>query len=218
MNNIKEDINNNYFFTSHINNIVIDETKPYSIFGYDNARIFKDISTDSFINNIFDEKKKLFNFVDYTFYSIYTKIPKIHELMYLNGFFFDSSEYITIIFKGGNTMSFFFDIIISTIANKNPSIFNEKLNTIHEYLKNHNVNLDLIDDDDFFMNSNDTIKNFFDEQKKKFKISDVDYTMYININDPIKYSVVSQLYNKILINSLIDIRNFFDSNYLEIKN
>lgn len=215
---IKKDIYDNYFFTSHINNLVSDETKPYSIFGYDNARVFKDMSTDSFINNIFDEKKKLFNFVDYTFYSIFTKIPKIHKLLYLNGYFMNSTEYLTIIFKGGNTMSFFFDIIMNTISEKNSELFDVKLNKIHEYLRVHNVDLKIIDDEMFNLKSDNTIKDFFTEQKKKFKISDVDYTMYINTNDPVKYSIISQLYNKILINSLIDIRNFFDSYYLNVKN
>jgi hypothetical protein len=215
---IKEDIYNNYFFTSHINNSVIDETKPYSLFGYDNARVFKDISTDSFVNNIFDEKKKLFDFVDYTFYSIFTKIPKIHKSLYLNNYFMNSTEYLTIIFKGGNTMSFFFDIIINTISEKNSELFDVKLNKIHEYLRSHNVDLKIIDDEMYYLKSDNTIKDFFAEQKKKFKISDVDFTMYINTNDPVKYSVISQLYNKILINSLIDIRNFFDSYYLNVKN
>ena len=216
--NIKEDINNNFFFTSHINNMAIDETKPYSLFGYDNARVFKDISTDSFVNNIFDEKNKLFNFVDYTFYSIFTKIPKIHKSLYLNGNFMDSYEYLTIIFKGGNMMSFFFDIILNTLEEKNSSIFNEKLNKIHEYLGEHNVNLKIIDDELFYLKSDDTFKDFFIEHKKKFKISDVDFTMYINTNNPVKYSIIHQLYNKILINSLIDIRTFFDSYYLSVKN
>lgn len=215
---IKEDIYNNYFFTSHINNLVIDETKPYSLFGHDNARVFKDISTDSFVNNIFNEKKKLFNFVDYTFYSIFTKIPKIHKSLYLNGYFMNTTEYLTVIFKGGNTMSFFFDIIINAIAEKNSDIFNEKLNKIHEYLSSHNVDLKIIDDELFYLKSDNTIKDFFTDQKKKFKISDVDFTMYINTNDPVKYSIISQLYNKILINSLVDIRTFFDSYYLNVKN
>lgn len=215
---IKTDIYNNYFFTSHINNMVVDETKPYSLYGYDNARVFKDISTDSFVNNIFDDKKKLFNFVDYTFYSIFTKIPKIHKLLYLNGYFMNNTEYLTVIFKGGNTMSFFFDIIINALAEKNSGIFNEKLNKIHDYLKDHNVDLKIIDDELFYLKSDDTIKDFFNEQKKKFKISDVDFTMYINTNDPVKYNIIHQLYNKILINSLMDIRTFFDSYYLSIKN
>lgn len=216
--NIKEDIKNNYFFTSHINNMVLDETKPYSLFGYDNARVFKDISTDSFVNNIFDEKKKLYNFVDYAFYSIFTKIPKIHILLYKHGYFLNSKEYITVIFKGGNTMSFFFDTIINTVANKNSNIFNKKLNNIYEYLKTHNVDLKNIDNELFYLNSDDTIGDFFIEQKTKFKISDVDFTMYINTNEPIKYNIITQLYNKILIESLIDIRNFFDSYYLDIMN
>ena len=215
--NIKEDIYKNNFFTSHINNLVIDETKPYSLFGYDNARVFKDISTDSFVKNIFDEKDKLFNFVDYTFYSIFTKIPKIHKLLYLNGYFMNTSEYLTVIFKGGNTMSFFFDIIIDALAKKNSEIFDVKLNKIFNYLKQHNVDLKTIDDELFYLNSDNTINDFFTEQKKKFKISDVDFTMYINTNDPVKYSIISQLYNKILINSLIDIRTFFDSYYENIK-
>lgn len=42
--------------------------------------------------------------------------------------------------------------------------------------------------------------------------------MYINTNDPVKYNIIHQLYNKILINSLMDIRTFFDSYYLSIKN
>lgn len=217
---IKKDIDDNYFFTSHINNVVLDETKPYSLFGYDNARIFKDISTDSFINNIFDEKEKLFKFVDYTFYSIYAKIPKIHNIMYLNGYFLDSEEYVDIIFKGGNTMSFFFDIIINSMSIKYSEIFDYKLNKIHDYLKKHNVDLNINDDDSdmFYLNSNNTIKDFFDDNKKKFKISDVDYTMYINIDEPIKYNIASQLYNKILINSLIEIRNFFDAYYNNVIN
>lgn len=215
--NIENDIYANYFFTSHINNLVMDETKPYSLFGYDNARIFKDISTDSFINNIFDDKNKLFKFVDYTFYSIYSKISKIHKILYVNGYFLDKNEYIDIIFKGGNTMSFFFDIIIKTLLDRYPEIFIKKINTMKEYLKSHNINLVNIDD---LLNSesDETIKTFFDENKKKFKISDVDYTMYLNINDPIKYDIVKQLYNKVLINSLIEIRKFFDIYYLYIIN
>lgn len=210
---IKKDIYDNYFFTSHINNLVSDETKPYSIFGYDNARVFKDMSTDSFIENLFDDKNKLLKFIDYTFYSIYSKIPNIHKLMYLNGYFMDIDEYITIIFKGGNTMSFFFDIILDAVGNKNKNVFDFKLNKIYEYLKNHNVDLRVLDKELFYLNSENNVKDFFNEHKKKFKISDVDYTMYINVNNPIKYSVITQLYNKILINSLVDIRNFFDSYY-----
>lgn len=216
--NIKKDIYDNYFFTSHINNLVADETKPYSIFGYDNARVFKDMSTDSFVENIFNDKNKLLNFIDYTFYSIYSKIPNIHKLMYFNGYFMDIDEYITVIFKGGNTMSFFFDIIIDAISNKNKDVFDFKLNKLYEYLQNHNINLKVIDKELFYLNSENIVKDFFSEHKKKFKISDVDYTMYINVNNPIKYSIITQLYNKILINSLVDIRNFFDSYYSYARN
>jgi hypothetical protein len=215
---IKKDIYDNYFFTSHINNLVADETKPYSIFGYDNARVFKDMSTDSFVENIFNDKNKLLKFIDYTFYSIYSKIPNIHKLMYVNGYFMDVDEYITVIFKGGNTMSFFFDIILDAVCNNNKEVFDFKLNKIYEYLQNHNVDLKVIDKELFYLNSENTVKDFFSEHKKKFKISDVDYTMYINVNNPIKYSVITQLYNKILINSLVDIRNFFDSYYSYARN
>lgn len=121
--NIKKDIYSNYFFTSHTNNLVMDETKPYSLFGYDNARVFKDLSTDSFIEKIFGEKDKLIKFIDFTFYSIFTNIPNIHKVMYVNGYFMDIEEYITIIFKGGNTMSFFFDIILNAVSDKNDKVF-----------------------------------------------------------------------------------------------
>lgn len=214
---IKTSIDDNYFFTSHINNSVIDETKPYSTFGHDGVRIFQDMTTDSFIEKIFNDKDKLYKFIDYTFYSIYSKIPNIHRSMYLKGYFMDISEYITVIFKGGNIMSFFFDIILDTIIKKNNSIFDFKLNQMYEYLQSHGVNLEKFDEELFYQNSENTIKNFFDEHKKKFKISDVDYSMYINVNDPIKYSIITQLYNKILINSLIDIRIFFDSYYSYVR-
>lgn len=215
--NIKEDIYSNYFFTSHINNLVMDETKPYSLFGYSNARIFKDTSTDSFVEKIFLNKDKLIKFIDYTFYSIFTKIPNIHKLLYTNGYFMNEKEYIKIIFKGGNIMSFFFEIILDSITKNKPEIFDYKLNQLNKYLTAHGVDLKITDNELFYAQSEETIKDFFNEQKKKFKISDVDYTIYINSNESVKYNIISQLYNKILINSLDEIRIFFDSYYLNIR-
>ncbi len=211
--NIKKEFDDKFFFTSHINNLVADETKPYSMFGSENARIFKDISTDSFVSNIFDKKDKLFKFIDCVFYLIYTRIPNIHNLLHSNNYYMDAYEYLTVIFKGGNVMLLFFDLMINYLRLSNSTIFETKLNTIYSYLKNHGIDLKNIDGDLFYQNSFETIDDFFNEHKKKFKMSDVDFTMYLNISEPIKYDIVSQLYNKILIDSLLEIRNFFDMYY-----
>ena len=208
----------NYFFTSHINNLKLDETKPYSLYGTHKTRIFKDMSTDSFINVIFDvnSRDKLFNFVDYTFYEIFTAIPKIHILLNSHGHSLKPNEYITVIFKGGNVMSLFFDDI--TQKTLNSQVQNFQLNQLVEYLKTHGINIGHIDSDSLFVNSHDNVANFFTNQKKKFKISDVDYTMYFNINDPVRYKIISQIFYQILVNSLVKIRNFFDSYYESVRN
>lgn len=218
------DINNyfrhNNFYTTHINNLKLDETKPYSFYGSQKSRIFKDKSTDSFVNIIFNinARDKLYNFVDYTFYEIFTAIPQIHRLLNANGYLLKKEEYITIIFKGGNVMSFFFDSIVESTLDQNDQVKNFKLNQLVEYLRTHNINIGEIDPNYLYSQSTNNIDNFFAEQRRKFAISDVDYTMYFNINDPIRYSLVSQVFYQILINSLDKTRKFFDSYYESVRN
>ena len=142
-------------------------------------------------------------------------IPQIHNKLNSFNLYLSEEEYINIIFKGGNIMSFFFVDIIKECILKN-DIKNKKLNILYDYLVSKNINIDPNYKDLFFKNSEKTIGDFLTEQEQKFKISDVDFTIYININNALKYSLVNEVYGKILMNSLVNIKNFFNTYYENI--
>ena len=212
--------NDLFYFLKHLNNLEIDDTAPWSIMGTDSARIFKDKSTDSFVEIIFDNIDKLNSFIDYTYYEIYSKIYRIHDLAKNNGFYLDESEYIKVIFKGGNVMSYYYDKIITDRILTNDGVSNFPLSELINYYTAHQINIP-----DNCRNhahqgetADKTIRRFFNDNKKKFKLSDVDFTMYLNISNPIRYSIFAQLYGQILIHSLTNIKDFFNTYYESIRN
>ena len=211
--NIGNIFNRRNYFLKHLNNFELDETKPHGMFGTSNARIFKDKSTDSFVEYIFTTNEKLYTFIDYCFYVIFADIINIHERLREHNYFLNNKEFITLIFKGGNVMSFFYDEIIKQkVLSVDKVKF--KLSSLKEYLLCHefeNIN-------GLFDNNDGNIESYLIQQRSKFKISDVDFTIYINIVNEIKYSIVSEIYGKILMYSLIIITNFFNSYYDHVVN
>ena len=216
--NIMDIMEKKFFFFKQLNNLEQNEITPWTMSGTETSRIFSDISTNSFINIIFNEKDILYNFIDYTYYEIYQDISEVHQLLKNNGYYLSESEYIKVIFKGGNVMSFLYEDIIKNKILNNNNIKNFNLSELLNYYKERNI--EIPDDCKNFvhMDSDKNIETFLNDTSSKFKISDVDFTVYLNIKEPIRYSIFAQLYGKILMKSLNNIKNFFNNYYNNVRN
>ena len=116
-------------------------------------------------------------------------------------------------------MSFFYDST-KTLLSENPSINIEYItSSIPDVFKKHK----LLNDNEFtslktLMIKNDTIKDYLTNQQQNFKLSDVDFTLVINSDNEIYFSIVDNLCGKILTNSLMKIKNKFNDYYESVRN
>ena len=173
-------------------------------FDYENAvfnvfkeRQLKDIVTDTFIEDMFsdkrpkpnaDENDKLdnqvrennrFNFLAYVYTYLNLRIKlELPFLLTEHDIILKPEEDVYLLFKGGNMMYY-----------------------KYEELKSHISPL--------------IQQNFFELFDENFKISDFDFTCYITVKDRERFYKVKKIVNKILWRETIKIRNFFE-NYMNI--
>lgn len=186
---------NNISVTSIDNLIDYDFKHANTDYDYENAvfniykeRQLKDISTDTFIEDMFsdsrpitdDEQNKVrednrFNFLAYvyTYLNLVIKL-QLPLLLIEHNIILKPGEDIYLLFKGGNMMYYKYEELKPHIK---PFIQNE-----------------------FF--------TLFDDN---FKISDFDFTCYITVKDRERFYKVKKIVNQILWRETVKIRNFFES-------
>jgi hypothetical protein len=236
--NFLDTIKKQNFTFKHASTYLDNELKQSGMFGQKNARRFKDITTDNFTNIFLADDVIRANFIDYTFHQIkYNILYKYRNNLDFNELDIDNSycvnqnianlrclndenqkisidpllndEKIFIIFKGGNVMSMFYRDIIDKLLQKFNNI------TIQDI---HNVHSNVSDIKNIYGNS-PTIKDFFkDNISKNFKISDVDYSIYIDTPNYDRYIFLHGLVVKILAKTLHDIKDFFNNYYNHVLN
>lgn len=207
--NFNELINQYYFTFVHQISGLINE-KSLSII--DNARVFKDSSTDAFVKNILGNADTKILFLDYTFHFINSMVKtKINDYLLINNQLpLYADENIYFVFKGGNVMNYFMESYINKIEN----IFKDiPLKNVSYKYQNDNI---LAYTDDNNMTSTSTYSSFFSKLKENFKISDVDYSIYIKASNYARYILIHGGTIKILGQVLSTISNNFDMLFTNI--
>jgi hypothetical protein len=223
MNNcsILDYINNNNFFFKHVSPEIKDELLKYGMIGSHGIRLFRDVVTDSFVSNLFENKENLYLFIDYCFYEIFTDIKiNINFLLNKNNYpCLKENENVDLLFKGGNIMSFFYDSTKTLLKDHEKKNIEYNTSKIPDVFTKHK----LLNDDEYntlksVMTKDETIKDYLDNQQQNFKLSDVDFTLVINSDNEIYFSVLDNLSGKILTNSLMKIKDKFNEYYENIRN
>jgi hypothetical protein len=170
-----------------------------------NARVFKDTSTDIFVKNILGNESIKFLFLDYTFHYINSMIKtKINDYLLDNHqlpLYADENVYF--VFKGGNVMNYFMELYIKKIENIFKDISLENVTS-----KYQNENISALTDNDNIETS--TYASFFIRLKENFKISDIDYSIYIAASNYARYILIHGGIVRILGQTLSEISNKFD--------
>jgi hypothetical protein len=192
---------NNISVNSIDNLINYDFKHANTDFDYENAvfntykeRQLKDITTDTFIENMFSDKRpkqdddgsekvrenNRFNFLAYVYTYLNLKIKlELPTLLIEDNIILKPGEDVYLLFKGGNMMYY-----------------------KYEELKSH---VKPILQTDFF--------KLFDES---FKVSDFDFTCYITVKDRERFYKVKKIVNQILWKGTVKVRDFFE-NYINIS-
>jgi hypothetical protein len=170
-------------------NTDIDYENAY--FNIHKERVLKDITTDTFIEDLFSDDRQgnnennrkrennRFNFLAYvyTFLNLKVKLDLPRKLIEQN-IIMKPGEDVYFLFKGGNMMYYKYEELKQQV--KHP-------------LQN----------------------TFFDKYDKNFKISDFDFTCYITVKDRERFYKVKKAVNQILWKETVKIRDFFE-HYLKV--
>ena len=168
-------------------------------------RVFRDVTTNIFVDNFLNDTEQRYNFLDYTFHKLNSdiQININNKLIEQKHSPLIDSESVILIFKGGNIMH---EMGISEIKK----------------LKSYSVNLENIKSTckmNFkkFSDESDS-KNVLKNIESKLKISDVDYSVYIIADNFNRYNLIYDIVLKILVKSLDEITTFFDTLFDNYKN
>ena len=185
------------------------------------VRIYRDITTDIYTDTFLKEGNELANFLDYTFHLLYSlTIPKINEnIIEYN----DNNpttyikpvcgpERVYLIFKGGTLMNKFFLSHITTIKNKYKDTSSTNVS------EKYNINLSKFDidleNDTSSGDNTDTFSNFSDNiLKKKFAISDTDYSLVIHTFEHDRFNIIYQFAINALAKAFDIMNDVFEEYY-----
>jgi len=185
-------------------------------------RIFRDITTDIYVETFFEDDIHLLNFLDFTYHFIYSQIIDKFGID-INKFCkgnLDTTitplvghERIYLVFKGGTLMNKFYEEIFTDVINRHGNTSSQDI------FNGYNVNVSSFAMDLENMqvggDRTDTFKNFCENiLKNKFKISDTDYSLYIGTNTNERFLVLYKFIIKILGNIFEQVTDIFDS-YIE---
>ncbi|ARF08855.1 hypothetical protein Catovirus_1_905 [Catovirus CTV1] len=217
---------NKKFTFKHLNSFFDDESLNYGIFGKNQARIYKDISTDAFTKTFLDGPANInlrHMFIDYCFYTIYKdiKINLNNKLIENNSYPLYGDENVYLIFKGGTVMNIVFNDVIKKKINALPNKTDSLQRTIVNYGASANSQINIPNYIDYKGNltniNNITLNDYIlDDLASNFKVSDVDFSIYIRCYDNRRYIVLHDIVTKILFVSLQSISNFFDDVYEQV--
>jgi hypothetical protein len=167
-----------------------------SVFNINKERQLKDITTDTFINDMFSDRRpednntdevidnkvrenNRFNFLGYVYTYLNLKLKlELPLLLIEHSIILKPGEDVYLLFKGGNMMYYKYEELKQHI----------KPVLQHEFFK------------------------LFDSN---FKISDFDFTCYITVKDRERFYKVKKIVNQILWEETVKIRNFFE-NYINV--
>jgi hypothetical protein len=185
-------------------------------------RIFRDMTTDIYVESFFENDNNLLDFLDFTFHYFYSNIIDQFGIDISN--FCKSNldtsitplvghEKIYLVFKGGTLMNKFYEEIFTVIKNRHGDISSK--NIFDRY--GVNVTSFAMDLENMQLGGDktDTFKNFCENiLQNKFKISDTDYSLYINATTEERFLILHKFIIKILGGLFDDITKQFD-NYIE---
>ena len=200
-NNIWEFFTKKKFMLKHELSGQFDEDSKYT---KNKHRVYRDITTDTFVEIFLSDTIHRYNFIDYTFHKLNNDIQiNINDyLIKENNLPLNGTEKIVLIFKGGNIM-------------------NELgMNKLNDFDLFNETNVDKIRE-----KYNYVLKggyNKFEEMNKKMrsylKISDVDYTIYIITKTYARFNLIYEKVLHILSKSLYEITSFFDNIFNRVVN
>jgi hypothetical protein len=177
------------------------------------VRVFRDESTSIFTNVILDTEELLALFLDYTFHRLYSEVISNINDKLINSRRFEvvdnyhihikplvGIERIFLIFKGGTLMKKYFDSFIDNLFTEQRNE-NFTIEDIHKkygnFLKPLNFNIDSSSNIDIDIDIDDinTEKLIFKNiiLKENFKISDTDYSLYINARLHERYNIIHKV-------------------------
>lgn len=189
---------NNPIKIKHYDTLLNDDTLQWGMYGSNQDRYFKDQSTDFFTKVFLSDDKIRWMFVDYVYhillFNLNTKINKLLEDLYETYMF--ENEHFYLVFKGGNVMNLYYGNLKTQID---------------EYRKNCAYQFDK-----HFIIAN--VKDFLKDLDNNFQISDVDFSLYIDCMDYIKYLKISHCIKIIVSDTLKSISVDFDNYYDSVMN
>lgn len=169
------------------------------------VRAYRDSTTDAFVKNILNNETLRFLFLDYTFHLINSKIcTEINDYLTSNHYApLTGEENVYFVFKGGNVMNHFMELHLASIEN----IF--KKIPLKNVSRKYQIKLD----DPTLTNFDD----YFTKLKENFKISDVDYSLYVRASSHARFLLIHEGSLRILARALDQISIHFDSIYESMK-
>lgn len=189
------------------------------------VRIFRDITTDVYTDTFLKDNDQLNNFLDYTFHLLYSQtIHQINKnIIIYNENNPDShikpicgSERVYLIFKGGTLMNNFFLSHVEILKEKHRKISSTDVSNKYDVeLSKFNEDLE---NNTSANTSTDTFDNFSDILKKKFAISDTDYSLVIHTMDHSRFNVIYYFAIKALESAFNILNNNFNEYYNNILN
>ena len=202
-----------------------------------NIKQIKDISTPIFCNVFLEDKKNSSNFVTFVYHYIYSSIctelnmnileENKNKNIYVSPI--SNDEFVQLIFKGGALIKYIYDSIVNKIDSKiDISTLIQKDRKKIMYPINYDVIgksrvEDIIEYQDYvYPYNNIVVKSdvqvFFENIKKYFTMSDIDFSMYIYTDTNERFLLLYNHIIKILIDAINNITQTFD-NYIEsVKN
>ena len=214
-----------------------NEFAPQGQFGFQQSRIFQDKVTGCFVDTFLSDYdiEKRYKFIKFCSEKIKAEIYlNINEKLINDRFLpLKTDEKIHVLFKGGNIMNHLYNEIFN--HNINDVHLNHSIDNIREYFRNINP----IYNDTYIKNNNNgpnDLRNYINDISKSFGISDVDFSIYIDVKDPKRFEIIydyvikitgktlqdiSIYFNNILLNNFIPFpviinNNIFDFNNIEI--
>ena len=187
-------INSSFTFTHELVGEKNEESKSVT----DNVRFFRDTVTDTYVTTFLKDDRIRYSFINYTYHMINARLQtNINKYLVMNQHKpLYGKESVLFLFKGGNIMNFFVD----KFFNDNTASHSKYANNLAKF-----KNCCLLED---------TLKDFTEFIKTKFKISDIDYTIIINADNYARYTLIHGGIIKISADVLNEISIFFDS-YME---
>lgn len=196
------------------------------------VRIFRDKTTDQFTKVIFRNKDRMFRFLDYTYHTIYsylrTRINR--ELVKQSVHPLAHDENIYLIFKGGNVMHLFYHYYMQNVSSL-PVLNSEQMMQWYAQFNDEIVNQGLGENQSRMINDlvktqmqwnydietyaltadENTMQAFLTKLSTKFGISDVDYTLIIDIPNHKRRALIKDIVQSLSWNILNYVTGVFDT-------